>query len=149
MRIQPPNKKFSEAYRKFLYLPMGRLVLLLTTTGRKTGNLHTIGLQYEFINGRYYVGAADGERADWYRNILKEPRVKIQVGKHRYEAIAIAETETEKASDFLQYRLKKHPLMIRAIMRMDGFKGRIEGDAIRQYAAKIKVVTITPVRLQG
>lgn len=149
MRIQPPNRKFSEAYRKFLHLPIGRLVLLLTTTGRKTGNPHTIGLQYEFIDGRYYVGAADGDRADWYRNILKDPRVEIQVGKHRYKAIAIAETNMDKIGDFLNYRLKKHPLMIRAILRMDGFKGRVEGDAIRKYAEKTKVVIITPVTSQG
>jgi len=149
MRIQPQNKKFSEAYQKFLYLPMGRLVLLLTTTGRKTGNPHTIGLQYEFIDGRYFVGAADGDRADWYRNVLKEPRVTIQVGRHRYEAIAIAETKSETVNEYLQYRLRKRPLMMRAILRMDGVKGRIEGDAIRKYAEKIKIVTITSVTPQG
>lgn len=56
---------------------MGKVILLLTTTGRRTGKLHTIGLQYELINGKYYVGAADGIKADWVRNVLKNPAVEI------------------------------------------------------------------------
>ena len=67
MKFHPPNKLFTRAYRKFLHRPMKDVILLLTTTGRKTGRPHTIGLQYELIDGRYYLGAADGNRLDWDR----------------------------------------------------------------------------------
>ena len=109
MKFHPPNKAFSQAYRKFLFRPMGSLVLLLSTTGRKTGRQHTIGLQYELINGNYYVGAADGINADWYRNILKNPAVKIQVGAQIIPAVAETITDAEKITDYLEYRLNQAP----------------------------------------
>lgn len=119
-------------------------MLLLTTRGRKTGRPHTIGLQYELIDGRYYVGAADGEHADWYRNLIKEPKVEIQVGKRIFGAAAEIITESERVIDFLSYRLKKHPLMIRLILRLDGLKGEPDRAALQKYAEKIRLVVLTP-----
>ena len=78
MKIHPNNIKFSHLYRRLLYRVAGGVVLLLTTTGRKTGKLHTVGLQYELIDGLYYVAAADGLRADWLRNIRVNPEVAVQ-----------------------------------------------------------------------
>ena len=123
MKFHPPNKAFSQAYRKFLFRPMGRLVLILTTIGRKTGRKHSIGLQYELIDGIYYVGAADGIRADWYRNILKNPNVEIQAGAQIIPAVAEAITDPDKITRYLEYRLKKHPLMIRLILRLGWHQG--------------------------
>jgi deazaflavin-dependent oxidoreductase (nitroreductase family) len=144
MKFQPPNKAFSQAYRKFLFRPMGKLVLLLTTTGRKTGTQHTIGLQYELINGNYYVGAADGTNADWYRNILKNPTVQIQVGAQIILAVAETITDAEKITDYLEYRLNGHPTMIRLILRLDGIKGKIDRAALAAYSSKIGLVILTP-----
>ena len=109
MKFHPPNKVFSQAYRKFLFRPMGRLVLLLSTTGRKTGRQHTIGLQYELIDGSYYVGAADGVNADWYRNILKNPTVQIQVGAQIIPAVAETITDAEKITDYSGVPVEKAP----------------------------------------
>ncbi|NMC17945.1 MAG: nitroreductase family deazaflavin-dependent oxidoreductase [Chloroflexi bacterium] len=43
-----------------MYRLVGGMVLLLTTTGRRSGKPHTVGLQYEWIDGAYWEGAADG-----------------------------------------------------------------------------------------
>jgi deazaflavin-dependent oxidoreductase (nitroreductase family) len=144
MKFHPPNKAFSRAYRKFLHRPMGGLVLLLTTTGRKTGNPHTIGLQYELINGDYYIGAADGIRADWYRNILKNDQVVLQAGVKTFPARAGVILDKAQITDFLEYRLQKHPLMIRMILRLDGIKGKIDRAALERYATKIGLVILSP-----
>ena len=101
MKFHPPNKLFTRAYRKLLHRPMKDVILLLTTTGRKTGKPHTIGLQYELIGGRYYLGAADGTRADWYRNILKNAAVEIQVGEKSITAAAMVVCDREEITDFL------------------------------------------------
>lgn len=144
MKFHPPNKAFSQAYRKFLFRPMGRLVLLLTTNGRKTGRPHTIGLQYELIEGNYCVGAADGVNADWYRNILKNPQVQIQVGAQIIAAVAETITDTDKITDYLEYRLNRHPTMISLILRLDGIKGKIDRTALAAYASRIGLVILTP-----
>ena len=145
MKFHPPNKLFTQAYRKFLHRPMKDVILLLTTTGRKTGRPHTIGLQYELIDGRYYLGAADGTRADWYRNILKNPDVSIQVGGNCITTTAMAVCDREEITDFLLYRLKKRPLMIGLILRLDGVKGKLDRSALENYAVKVGLVILTPI----
>ena len=64
-------------YRLGLGPLIGRLVLLLTTTGRKSGLPRVTPLQYELIDGAYYVGAALGLKADWLRNLQADPRVRL------------------------------------------------------------------------
>ena len=145
MKFHPPNREFSQAYRKFLYRPMGRLVLLLTTTGRKTGRSHSVGVQYELFDGKYYIGAADGTRADWYRNILKNDEVIVQVSRVVFHARAAVITDFSQITDFLEYRLKKHPLMVHLILRMDGVKGSIDRKKLIVYAGRIGLVTLTPI----
>ena len=142
---RPNNQRFARLYRRFLYRVAERMLLLLTTRGRKTGRPHSVGLQYELIDGRYYLGVADGERADWYRNLCAYPEVELQVGRKVIKGIAQSISETTRVADFLEYRLKKHPLLIKGILRSDGFKGKIDRDALMKYAAGIRMVVITPV----
>jgi deazaflavin-dependent oxidoreductase (nitroreductase family) len=55
------------------------LVLLLTTTGRKSGLPRQTRLQYEKEDSVIYVAAARGQQADWLRNIVAHPRVEVQI----------------------------------------------------------------------
>ncbi len=142
---RPNNEQFTRLYRRFLYRVAGRMLLLLTTRGRKSGKPHTVGLQYELIDGRYYLGVADGERADWYRNLCACPEVELQVGRQQLKGHAESVSDTGRVADFLQYRLKKHPLLIRAILRSDELKGRIDRAALIKYAQGIRVVAVTPL----
>jgi hypothetical protein len=41
----------------------GELVLVLTTIGRKTGEAHKTPLQYELVEGVFYVASARGQKA--------------------------------------------------------------------------------------
>jgi deazaflavin-dependent oxidoreductase (nitroreductase family) len=60
----------------------GAKVLLLTTKGRRTGKATTTPLIYERDGDAYVIVASDGgapEHPGWYRNLLKEPDVEVQV----------------------------------------------------------------------
>jgi deazaflavin-dependent oxidoreductase (nitroreductase family) len=60
----------------------GSTVLLLTTTGRKTGEPRTTPLIYARDDDRYVVVASKGgapEHPGWYRNLEKNPEVELQV----------------------------------------------------------------------
>lgn len=144
MKIHPNNIKFSHLYRSLLYRVAGGLVLLLTTTGRKSGKPHTVGLQYELIEGRYYVAAADGTRADWLRNIRVNPEVAVQAGSLKFHATAEVVSDPGEIANFLNYRLRKRPLLIRMILRSGGLKGRIDHTALEKYAREISLVILTP-----
>lgn len=96
---------------------IGKMILLLTTTGRKSGQLRVTPLQYEEINGEYYLGAARGLKADWVRNIQANPRVELRVGAKRVPGQAEVVTDAARMADFLEVRLQRHPLMIGLIMQ--------------------------------
>lgn len=96
---------------------IGRIVLLLTTTGRKSGQPRTTPLQYEQIDGAYYLGAARGLKADWVRNLQANPRVELRVGAKRVSGLAEVVTDPQRMADFLEVRLQRHPLMIGLIMQ--------------------------------
>jgi deazaflavin-dependent oxidoreductase (nitroreductase family) len=60
----------------------GSTVLLLTTTGRKTGKQTTTPLIYARDGDRYLIVASHGgapEHPGWYRNLVKTPEVELQV----------------------------------------------------------------------
>jgi proline iminopeptidase len=61
----------------------GSKVLLLTTTGRTTGEPRTTPLIYESVDdGACVIVASNGGAAKhpgWYRNLAKDPDVEVQV----------------------------------------------------------------------
>ena len=97
-----------------------RLVLLLTTTGRKSGLPRVTPLQFEEIDGAFYVGSARGAEADWFRNIAACPRVEVEIQRKRFAATAEPITDPARIADFLELRLRRHPGMIRAMLLMHG-----------------------------
>lgn len=65
--------------------------LLLTTTGRKSGEKFIFPLFYGEDGGKYFVIASKGgapEHPGWYRNILADPVVEVQVGTKKLKARA-------------------------------------------------------------
>jgi len=114
--------KTVQKIHRFLYAiglgpVIGRIVLLLTTTGRKSGQPRITPLQYEQIDGVYYLGAARGLKADWVRNLQANPHVELRVGAKRVSGLAEVVTDPQRMADFLEVRLQRHPLMIGLIMQ--------------------------------
>jgi deazaflavin-dependent oxidoreductase (nitroreductase family) len=75
--------------------------LLLTTTGKRTGNPYTTPLIYGEDNGRYIIVASRGgapEHPQWYRNLVAHPEVSVQVKADRFQARARTATAEEKAA---------------------------------------------------
>jgi len=69
----------------------GSTVLLLTTTGRKTGEPRTTPLIYAQDGNRYVIVASKGGAPDdpgWYRNLDKSPEVELQVEDEVFPARA-------------------------------------------------------------
>lgn len=127
----------------------GRLVLLLTTTGRKSGRRRVTPLQYEEIRGEIYVASALGDRADWFRNIEADPLVEVRVRERRFRGIAETVVDRTRVADFLEYRLNRHPKMVGAIMRRDGLPSDPGRTDLERYAEQRALVIIRPVAGSG
>ena len=140
----PPNHVMKTLYAIGLGRLVGRLVLLLTTTGRKTGLPRVTPLQYEEIDGAIYLGSSRGQKADWFRNILADPHVEVRVKARRFRGVAETVTDPLRIADFLELRLRRHPKMIGAIMQREGLPAWPERAQLEAYAAKLTMVVIWP-----
>jgi len=122
------------------------IVLLLTTTGRKTGLPRITPLQFEEIDDLIIVGSARGIESDWFKNILDEPRVHVQIKNREFEAIAEPVTDTKRVTDFIELRVKRHPVMLRLIMLLaDGLPPNFNRDQLEKYCSHRAMVILHPV----
>ena len=72
---------------------VGRPVLLLTTTGARSGQPRTAPLVYSRDGDRYVVVASKGGAPTdpaWYRNLVANPTVTVEVGTETFQARASA-----------------------------------------------------------
>ena len=77
----------------------GSKILLLTTTGRKTGNEITKPLIYENAGDAYVVIASQGgapKHPEWYRNLTEDADVRVQVMDDVFAARARTATGEER-----------------------------------------------------
>src|SRR5262245_26133761 len=78
-----------------------RQLLLLTTTGARTGRRYTTPMMYVRDGDRLLVIASNAgapKHPDWYRNLVANPRVTVEVGDETYPATAVVTTGAERDS---------------------------------------------------
>ncbi len=78
---------------------MGTPMLLLTTTGRKTGKRHTTPLVYLEDGDDIIVIASNGgsdRDPQWWLNLVARPEASIQVGRRREDVRAEAAAGDER-----------------------------------------------------
>jgi deazaflavin-dependent oxidoreductase (nitroreductase family) len=74
--------------------------LILTTTGRKTGEPRKFALIYQEHDGGYAIVASKGgadEHPGWYRNLVANPTVGVQVAAKKIAAKARPVSGAERA----------------------------------------------------
>jgi deazaflavin-dependent oxidoreductase (nitroreductase family) len=124
---------------------VGKIILLLTTTGRKTGLKRITPLQYEEIDGKYYLGSARGLQADWVRNIQTNPVVEVRVKSSNIKGQAEVVTDPARFADFVEVRLQRHPLIVGTIMqKAHGLSKRPSREQLEKLAENEALVIITP-----
>ena len=138
----PPSGLMIFLYRAGLGPVIGRVVLLLTTTGRRSGLPRVTPLQYEHIDGAIYVASARGTKADWFRNILANPCVRVRIGAHEFEALAEPVADPCRIADFLELRLQRHPKMVGAILRSEGLPAEPSRLELEAYAHRLAMVIL-------
>ena len=70
---------------------LGYPILLLTTTGARTGRRVTTPLGYGVDSGRVFVVASKGgapQHPTWFYNVTANPNVTVELGRSCYEADA-------------------------------------------------------------
>ena len=86
-------------------------ILLLTTTGRKSGKAYTTPLIYGEDGDRYLiVGSRSGadEHPQWYLNLVANPEIEVQVLADKFRARASSAEGAERSRRYRAARLRRH-----------------------------------------
>jgi deazaflavin-dependent oxidoreductase (nitroreductase family) len=142
----PPAHIIKFLYRLGLGPIIGRFILLLTTTGRKSGLPRVTPLQYEEVEGAFYVGSSRGTHADWFRNIVVDPHVQVWVKSRQFAGVVETVTDAGRIADFLELRLKRHPRMMGAILKSEGLPASPNREDLEAYARRLAMVIIYPMQ---
>ncbi len=81
----------------------GAKMVLLTTTGAKSGQQRTLPLVYFPDGERVLIVASKGgapTNPDWYHNLVANPEVTAEVGTEKFQARAIVVAEPERTQLF-------------------------------------------------
>lgn len=89
----------------------GNPMILLTTTGARSGKARTSPVTYTTDGGRLVLVASragDDRHPDWYHNLVANPDVFVELGSERFEAQATVTTEPERTR-LLEARVAEMP----------------------------------------
>jgi deazaflavin-dependent oxidoreductase (nitroreductase family) len=92
-------------------------LLLLTTTGARTGQSRAVPLTYLLDGGGYIVtaGNAGSDRHPaWYYNLMANPDVTVEVGSEAFKAVAVIADEAERGA--------LYELFAAAYPQLDGYQ---------------------------
>jgi deazaflavin-dependent oxidoreductase (nitroreductase family) len=128
-----------------------RCVMLLTTIGRKSGLPRTTGVSFMPVGDSYVSFAGWGIQSDWYKNLLANPEVTIQIGSKKMKATARPVEDPERRKELMLQMRKRSgqcgpPEPVRSVLKAAGlFDYEGELDMAVQQAEKLPVVEITPI----
>jgi deazaflavin-dependent oxidoreductase (nitroreductase family) len=94
--------------------PWGGYIMVITTTGRKSGLPRRTPVNFLEGDDEVYCLAGFGERSDWYRNLRAKPEVQVWVGGRGWAGRA------EVVTDAAEWR----PIYRRIVVDRAGFADR-------------------------
>jgi deazaflavin-dependent oxidoreductase (nitroreductase family) len=106
-RLQSANR-FMAFFYKIRLLPlfgMGKQVMLLTTKGRSSQKWRDFPIGYYLIDGVVCVFSGWGKSANWYKNIIVNPKdVYLQIGFRRFHVVPrVVEGDEELQKTFERF----------------------------------------------
>ena len=129
---------------------LGNRFLVLTHTGRVTGLPHPVALEvmrYDEPNHAYFIASGWGEEADWYRNLLKTPHVKVDAGGRQLPAIAERLSEEQATRELMDYG-KRSPAAIKTLTRIMGYPFDGTEDSYRELGRLLPMFALRIIGVQ-
>jgi deazaflavin-dependent oxidoreductase (nitroreductase family) len=95
---------------------VGRAFVLVTARGRKSGLPRRTVISWHPMGGRIYSVCPYGERADWYRNVIADPRVIIQTHRGPGSAEAVRVTDDDELAGFYDVLERRDPAALEHLL---------------------------------
>ena len=127
---------------------IGAQWMLLTTTGRKSGKRRQTlvdVMDYDKATDTYYIEAAYGSHADWFKNIQANPLFEAQVGRRKFSTQAEILNEGDTGEMLVQF-FRRKPAYTRSVMAMVGMKFKDE-EELRTLGKNLTLLAVKPQAL--
>jgi deazaflavin-dependent oxidoreductase (nitroreductase family) len=82
----------------------------ITVTGRKSGRTISIPVWFVLEKGKLYLLPVSGSDTQWYKNVLKNPSIRIEAGGAKAEVKVAPVTDPKQVSSIVEkFRAKYGP----------------------------------------
>ena len=99
--------------------------ITISVTGRKSGRTISNPVWFVLQNGTLYLLPVKGSDTGWYKNVLKNPAMRIQAGDAKAEVHVTPVTDTKKVT----------PVVER-------FRGKYGPGDVKKYYSKLDVAVV-------
>src|SRR5215468_9403219 len=82
--------------------------ITISVTGRKSGRTISNPVWFAFENDTLYLVPVKGSDTEWYKNVLKNPAMRIQAGDTKAEVKVTAITDPKQVSSVVEKFRSKH-----------------------------------------
>ena len=82
--------------------------LTISVTGRKSGRTISIPVWFVVDGGKLYLVPVQGSDTQWYKNVLKNPKIRIDARGTEAEVDAVAITDSRQVSSVVEKFREKY-----------------------------------------
>jgi len=98
-------------------------------------------IRYDEAADTYIVASGFGEKADWFLNLQKTPRAKIQVGFRRVEVESRRLPQEEAEREVLDYACR-YPIPMRELIHIIGYQWDGTEEGLRALTRLVPIVAL-------
>ena len=101
----------------------------ITVTGRKSGRSISRPIWFVWDEGKLYLLPVKGSDTQWYKNVLKNPSIRIAAGGAEADRNVVAITEAAKVNSVVEK-----------------FRGKYGANDVKKYYSKFDVAVVAQTR---
>ena len=102
--------------------------ITITVTGRKSGRAVSIPVWFALDEDKLYLLPVQGSDTQWYKNVLKNPSIRIGVGGAEAEFKIVPVTEAKQVSSVVEK-----------------FRTKYGARDVKKYYSKLDVAVVAPM----
>jgi len=103
--------------------------LNISVTGRKSGRTISIPVWFVLEDDKLHLLPVQGSDTQWYKNVLKNPMIRIKAGGAEAESKAIPITDAKKVSSVVEK-----------------FRAKYGAGDVKKYYSKFDVAVVAPAK---
>jgi len=138
------NPLVASVLRSPLHPLLGRVLLLLRVTGRRTGRQYWIPVGYQRDGDDLVVMVSEARRKQWWRNYYEPGPVAVRLrGRDRAGRAALVAPGSDEFQEIAERTLARVPYM-RRVFRVDGYdpQAGLRTDQMDRLGEEIAIVRI-------